>query len=146
MTSLPDVTPRDRARARRCGLGVIMLAVLGLAGVILGCLLPQGVSTEGAPLSGLSEIARMPITAAAPAPDVPRAIEGSPSCRKGPNDAATPTLPAAAQRDNTQQLPAALRAKGLGTDQVFWSLSADEGHTGSPHPVPAPHLTTVLRI
>lgn len=121
---------------RHQALLVVVLAALGLIG---GCILPQGVSAGDSPLVSLS-------ATAAVASDTQQSVEGVPSCRGNWDDAAAPALPAVSQRDNVQQLPSALRAKALGAGPACSDSWADAGRAGASHALPAPHLTTVLRI
>ncbi|WP_406229340.1 hypothetical protein [Nocardia sp. NBC_01009] len=145
MTALPDA-PHQRHRQQRCGaLHVGVLAVLGLiVGLITGSTLTQGVSTaETAQLSNTTEASPLPSPAESVRFD---SIHGSPSCRGNGHIGAAAAVPVIVPHRDGGQLPLALRTARLTAGPVCWYPSADERQAAADRPLPAPHLTTVLRI
>ncbi|MFD0361409.1 hypothetical protein ACFQZZ_08110 [Nocardia sp. GCM10030253] len=145
MTALPDA-PLRRRRQQRCGaLLVGVLAVLGLVvGLITGSTLSQEVSTtETSQVSGGSEAFPLPDPDASAQPD---SIHGPPRCGGNGRIGATEAVPVIVPPRDGGQLPVALRGARLTAIPACWYPSADERHGTVDRPLPAPHLTTVLRI
>ncbi|MFE7797530.1 hypothetical protein [Nocardia sp. NPDC057440] len=145
MTALPDA-PHRRHRQQRCGaLLVGVLVALGLVvDLITGSTLTQGVSTaEATQLSNASEASPSPGPTESVRFD---SIHGPPSCGGNGHIGAAAAVPVIVPHRDGGQLPLALRTARLTVGPVCWYPSAEERQGAADRPLPAPHLTTVLRI